>query len=202
MTGNATKAEVLAFFIQQVNLAGAGIDPEDPQLNELADELMLRFNVRKWRTDAEIIQQTEKLATEIMGLCGWKPATHAVNVRDSQNPRSRQAWQIACEAQEQLTQTEVPEDEEGTDKVLFQHEGVLLNEHLNVLFSLLNSYEGKMEVQDFTTGRGFPLEGMMTEMSGFSFDPETSKNRLKGPGAHDTIDVSLNAEADFILRGV
>lgn len=60
---------------------------------------------RPARTDREIVEQTNRLALKFLAAGGFKPLRES-NLWESDNPRAKQAWAMACEAQEELTDTD------------------------------------------------------------------------------------------------
>lgn len=62
----------------------------------------------RYRTDREIVDQTVELANRLLA---WKhnlvPESGAAPIWDSPNPLAQECWQMACEMQETLTQTDV-----------------------------------------------------------------------------------------------
>ena len=61
-----------------------------------------------WRTDAEIVEQTEILARYLLSWkWGLHPESPDAQLRNSQNTKARKAWNAACEIQDLLTATDV-----------------------------------------------------------------------------------------------
>lgn len=64
------------------------------------------------RTDQEIVDQTNRLAREMLRLTGVGyevPDSYQFHIEKDRHPRARQAWDMACFAQEVLTSTD-PQD--------------------------------------------------------------------------------------------
>lgn len=61
-----------------------------------------------WRTDAEIVEQTEILARYLLSWkWGLHPESPDAQLRNSQNTKAQKAWNAACEIQDLLTATDV-----------------------------------------------------------------------------------------------
>lgn len=61
-----------------------------------------------WRTDAEIVEQTEILARYLLSWkWGLRPESPDIQLRNCQNAMSTHAWNAACEIQDLLTATDV-----------------------------------------------------------------------------------------------
>lgn len=70
------------------------------------------------RTNLEIVQQTKELASRFYGMMGYMQGAD-YDWQGSQHPQERLCWEMACEAQDLLTETDVEdclndlEDEEA-----------------------------------------------------------------------------------------
>lgn len=61
-----------------------------------------------WRTDAEIVEQTEILARYLLSWkWGLHPESPDAQLRNSQSTKAQKAWNAACEIQDLLTATDV-----------------------------------------------------------------------------------------------
>ena len=61
-----------------------------------------------WRTDAEIVEQTEILARYLLSWkWGLQPESPDIQLRNCQNTKAQKAWNAACEIQDLLTATDV-----------------------------------------------------------------------------------------------
>ena len=59
----------------------------------------------KSRTDKEIIEQTNNLARDFYKIMGYNG--EGVRFYESTHPQERLCWNLACKAQENLTNTEI-----------------------------------------------------------------------------------------------
>lgn len=69
------------------------------------DVRLLCRSTRRTRTDQEIVDQTEELARKFADADGY--TLIGESFRGAEAPRAQKAWQLACMAQEFLTNTDV-----------------------------------------------------------------------------------------------
>ena len=87
--------------------------PYDFKAKDLAGEIRVeQMEKAPGRTDQEIVDQTNRLAHEMMRLTGRGyevPDHYQFHVEKERNSRARNAWDMACIAQQILTSTD-PQD--------------------------------------------------------------------------------------------